>query len=144
MLHFVPPEASWIAFGDNFWGYLGLLFGCPRREARICGQSWFLTTVQHFFEVPGGRTSAKNAPGNRIQQELGCKSGWGGSRGRFLSHLRVTLGRRSGPEGGPKKSRILERFLGGPREGQGVLGQAPLGYTPCSRATGAGEVGEGY
>ena len=80
-----------------------------------------------IFEVPGGRKSVKNASGNSIQQELGCKSGWGGSQGRFLSHLGVILGPKIGPERGPKTSWILERFLRGSWGGQPRRAGAPLG-----------------
>ena len=57
-----------------------------------------------FFEVLGGRKSMENGSGNSMQQEVGSKSVLGGSWDRFGSHLRVMLGPKIGPEGGPKTS----------------------------------------
>ena len=89
-----------------------------------------------IFEVLGGRKSMENGSGNSIQQELGFKSGLGGSWGRCLSHCGVNLGPKIAPESDPKTSRLLDRIWGGPKGEQLLVTRAPLGLR---RAAGAGE-----
>ena len=58
------------------------------KKARRLGES-------SICEVPGGRTSAKNESENSIQRKTGSKSVFGGSWGRFWSHLGVILESKS-------------------------------------------------